>query len=175
MSDQGQEINTGPGRTMEPSEVTEEHLKKLISYICNVSSVVIDADSEKVKNLLCSPQNINTLKLFICDSSNKIISLTKSEEETQDSSKEYIFETEPTFKEYPNSTIIFLKRVPIIDCSKPKTIKRDLQMFNFNGGNDISMYSYMQNCIQSAFGPLFSSFQNSLRLNAEKEKNKVQN
>ena len=48
-------------------------------------------------------------------------------------------------------------------------------MFNFNGGNDISMYSYMQNCIQSAFGPLFSSFQNSLRLNAEKEKNKVQN
>ena len=48
-------------------------------------------------------------------------------------------------------------------------------MFNFNGGNDLSMYNYMQNCIQSAFSPLFSSYQNSLILNAEKEKKKIDN
>ena len=175
MSDQGQVINTSSGMTGESIQVTEEHLQKLISYICNLSSAVIDADSEKVKNLLFSPQNLNSLKSFISEPSSKIICLIKNEEESPDPSKEYIFETEPTFKEFQNSTIIFLKRVPVIDCSKPKTIKRDLQMFNFNGGSDISMFSYMQNCIQSAFSPLFSSFQNSLRINLDKTNNKAQN
>ena len=175
MSDQGQVINTMPGSTGESFQVTEEHLQKLITYICNLSSVVIDADSEKVKNLLFSPQILNTLKLFISEASSKIICITKNEEESPDPSKEYIFETEPTFKEFQNSTIIFLKRVPIIDCSKPKTIKRDLQMFNYNGGSDVSMFSYMQNCIQSAFSPLFSSFQNTLRINLDKANNKAQN
>ena len=175
MSDQGQVINTMPGSTGESFQVTEEHLQKLITYICNLSSVVIDADSEKLKNLLFSPQILNTLKLFISEASSKIICITKNEEESPDPSKEYIFETEPTFKEFQNSTIIFLKRVPIIDCSKPKTIKRDLQMFNYNGGSDVSMFSYMQNCIQSAFSPLFSSFQNSLRINLDKANNKAQN
>jgi len=33
----------------------------------------------------------------------------------------------------------------------------------------------MQNCIQSAFSPLFSSFQNSLRINLDKTNNKAQN
>lgn len=162
MSDQGSASSNIPGSTGESVPVTEEHVQKLISYICNLSSVVIDADSEKVSNLLSTEQNKNILKLFISEASSKIICLTKNEEEAKDPSKEYIFEVEPTFKEFSNSTIIFLKRVPYIDCSKPKTIKKDLQMFNFSGGNDISMFSYMQNCIQSAFSPLFSSFQNSL-------------
>ena len=175
MSEQGQDPNTLNGVTEETIVVTEEHIQKLISYICNLSSVVIDADSEKVKSLLSNPQNTNILKLFICEASNKIICLTKNNEENPDSSKEYFFEKEPTFKEFSNSTIIFLKRVPFLDCSKPKTIKRDLQMFNFTGGSDISMFSYMQNCIQSAFSPLFSSFQNSLRINIDKGNNKAQN
>ena len=175
MSDQGQNQSTLKGVEDETVVVTEEHIEKLINYICNLSSVVIDADSEKVKNLLSTPQNKSILKLFISEASNKIICLTKNEEETQNPSKEYFFEKEPTFKEFSNSTIIFLKRVTVLDCSKQKTIKRDLQMFNFTGGSDVSMFSYMQNCIQSAFSPLFSSFQNSLRINIDKENNKAQN
>ena len=173
MTDQGSASSNIPGSTGESPPVTEEHVLKLISYICNLSSVVIDADSEKVSNLLSTEQNKTILKLFISEASNKIICLTKNEEEAKDPSKEYIFEVEPTFKEYSNSTIIFLKRVPYIDCSKPKTLKKDLQMFNFSGGNDISMFSYMQNCIQSAFSPLFSSFQNSLGVDSKN--NKTQN
>ena len=171
MSDQGKASSNAPGSTGEAAPVTEEHVQKLISYICNLSSLVIDADSEKVSNLLSTEQNKNILKLFISEASNKIICLTKNEEEAKDPSKEYIFEVEPTFKGFSNSTIIFLKRVPYIDCSKPKTIKKDLQMFNFSGGSDISMFSYMQNCIQSAFSPLFSSFQNTLRVDKNNKKN----
>ena len=116
MSSQGQSTSAMPGEIGNPIPVTEEHLQKLISYICNLSSVVIDADSEKVKTLLNSPKNINILKPFISEASSKIICLTKSEEETQDPSKEYFFEKEPTFKDFSNSTIIFLKRVPFLDC-----------------------------------------------------------
>ena len=173
MSNQGDATSTIPGSAEETAPVTEEHIQKLISYICNLSSVVIDADTQKVLDLLSTEQNKNILKLFISKASNKIICLTKNDEEGKDPSKEYIFETEPTFKEFSNSTIIFLKRVPYIDCSKPKTIKKDLQMFNFTGGSDISMFSYMQNCIQSAFSPLFSSFQNTLRVDTKN--NKTQN
>ena len=172
MSDQVQTGVTDSGST-EPAPVTEEHIQKLTTYICNLSSVVIDADAEKVTNLLSSNQNQEKLKLFISEPSHKIICLIKNEDESKDPSNEYIFETEPTFKDFQNSTIIFLKRVPYIDCTKPKTIKRDLQMFNFTGGSDTSMFSYMQNCIQSAFSPLFSSFQNSLRV--DKANTKVQN
>ena len=172
MSDQVQTGVTDSGST-EPAPVTEEHIQKLTTYICKLSSVVIDADTEKVTNLLSSNQNQEKLKLFISEPSHKIICLIKNEDESKDPSNEYIFETEPTFKDFQNSTIIFLKRVPYIDCTKPKTIKRDLQMFNFTGGSDTSMFSYMQNCIQSAFSPLFSSFQNSLRV--DKANTKVQN
>ena len=175
MTDQGQNAATVPGTSSDTFVVTEEHIQKLISYICNLSSVVIDADPQKVKDLLSDSKNLDVLKAFISEAQNKIVCLTKNEEETQDPSKAYIFEKEPTYKEFSNSTIIFLKRVPILDCSKPKTIKRDLQMFNFSGGNDLSMFSYMQNCIESAFSPLFSSFQNSLRINTDKVSNKVQN
>ena len=173
MSEIGQTVVAESGTTGEPVPVTEEHIKRLITYIGNLSSVVIDADTDKVLDLLSLEQNKNILKLFISEASHKIICLTKNESENKE--QEYIFETEPTFKEYPNSTILFLKRVPYINCSKPKTIKKDIQMFNFSGGNDVSMFSYMQNCIQSAFSPLFSSFQNSLRTNADKENKKTQN
>ena len=108
MSDQVQTGVTDSGSN-EPAPVTEEHIQKLTSYICSLSSVVIDADIEKVTNLLSSSQNQNILKLFISEPSHKIICLTKNEEESKDPSNEYIFETEPTFKGFQNSTIIFLR------------------------------------------------------------------
>ena len=103
--------------------VSEEQVLKLISYISNISSLVINANSEKVSNLLSTEQNKKNLKIFISDNSYKIICLTKNEKENEPS-YEYIFESEPTFKDFSNSTIFFLKKVPYIDCSKLKTIKK---------------------------------------------------
>ena len=155
-------------------EVTEDHIKNLITYICNLSSAVIDAEPEKVSSLLSTTQNKNILKLFISEESSKIICITKKEEETKDSQEEYLFETEPTFKTYQNSTIIFIKRVPRLDCTKQKLLKKDIQMLNFIGGNDISMFNYMLNCIQSAFSPLFTSFQKSLRPDVKNVNSKIE-
>jgi hypothetical protein len=155
-------------------EVTEDHIKNLTTYICNLSSAVIDADVDKINSLLSVEQNKNILKLFISEEASKIICLTKNEEETKDPSNEYTFETEPTFKTYQNSTIIFIKRVPRLDCSKQKLIKKDIQMLNFVGGNDIAMFDYMSNCIQSAFSPLFSSFQKTLRPDVKNVSTKIE-
>ena len=173
MSDQVQ-ISRTETNVEEVFEVTEDHIKNLITYICNLSSAVIDAEPEKVSSLLSTAQNKNILKLFISEESSKIICITKKEEETKDSQEEYLFETEPTFKTYQNSTIIFIKRVPRLDCTKQKLLKKDIQMLNFIGGNDISMFNYMLNCIQSAFSPLFTSFQKSLRPDVKNVNSKIE-
>ena len=176
MADQGQSEKPESNPAEEVFEVTEQHIQNIITYISNLSSAVIDADPEKIKSLFSLEQNASKLRLFISDESSKIICLTKNEEEQiQDPSKEYIFETEPSFKDYKNSTIIFIKKVPRIDCTKQKLIKRDIQMLNFIGGNDISMFSYMLNCIQSAFSPLFTSFQKSLRPDLKNVTSKLEN
>ena len=174
MTDQGQNAKAESNATEEVFEVTEEHIKNLLTYICNLSSAVIDADPEKVTSLFSSEQNKNLLKLFISEETSKIICIIKNDEETKDPSNEYIIEIEPTFKTYQNSTIIFIKRVPRLDCSKQRLIKRDIQMLNFIGGNDKEMFDYMLNCIQSAFSPLFTSFQKTLRSDVKNASSKIE-
>ena len=173
MTDQGQDAKA-ESNTEEVFEVTEDHIKNLLTYISNLSSAVIDADPDKISSLFSSEQNKNILKLFISEESSKIICITKNEEENKDLSSEYILEIEPTFKTYQNSTIIFIKRVQRLDCSKQRTIKRDIQMLNFIGGNDISMFDYMLKCIQSAFSPLFTSFQKTLRSDVKNASSKIE-
>ena len=63
MTDQGQNAKAESNATEEVFEVTEEHIKNLLTYICNLSSAVIDADPEKVTSLFSSEQNKNLLKL----------------------------------------------------------------------------------------------------------------
>ena len=171
MSDPGENSKPESNTTEEVFEVTDEHLQNLTKYICNLSSAVIDAEPEKITSLLSLEPKKNLLKLFISEESSKIISITKNEE---DSSNEYLFETEPSYKPYQNSTIIFIKRVPKLDCLKQKLIKRDIQMLNFTGGNDLAMFSYMQNCIQSAFSPLFTSYEKTLRPDAKNVTTKIE-
>ena len=174
MSDQVQNSKLESNITEEVFEVTDEHIQNLIKYISNLSSAVIDAESDKVIPLLNLEQNKNILKMFISEEASKIICITKNEEENKNPSNEYILETEPSFKSYQNSTIIFIKRVPRLDCLKQKLLKRDIQMLNFTGGNDISMFSYMLNCIQSAFSPLFNSFQKTLRPDVKNVTTKIE-
>ena len=115
MTDQGQDAKA-ESNPEEVFEVTEDHIKNLLTYISNLSSAVIDADPDKISSLFSSEQNKNILKLFISEESSKIICITKNEEENKDLSSEYILEIEPTFKTYQNSTIIFIKRVQRLDC-----------------------------------------------------------
>ena len=52
MSDQTQTSKTESTVAEEVFEVTEEHIKNLTTYICNLSSAVIDADTDKITSLL---------------------------------------------------------------------------------------------------------------------------
>ena len=157
MSSREKILNSIPDIEGISTQTTEENIKKLISYICNLSSI-IHADLEKVKNLLFSPQNLNILKLFVSHPSNDIICLTKNEEDNPDLSNEYILEEEPTFKEFKNSTIIFLKKAIKIDFISQERFEKDIEILNFNGESDESILEYIGNSIESTFTPFFSSF-----------------
>ena len=157
MSNREKVLNSIPDIEGISTQTTEENIKKLISYICNLSSI-IHADLEKVKNLLFSPKNLNILKLFVSHPSNDIICLTKNEEDNPNLSNEYILEEEPTFKEFKNSTIIFLKKTIKIDFISQERFEKDIEILNFNGESDESILEYIGNSMQSTFIPFFSSF-----------------
>ena len=83
MSDQVQNSKLESNITEEVFEVTDEHIQNLIKYISNLSSAVIDAESDKVIPLLNLEQNKNILKMFISEEASKIICITKNEEENK--------------------------------------------------------------------------------------------
>ena len=139
-------------------KVAEEHLNNLISYIGNISSSIIGANKETITSLFSLEQNKITLENFLFDESSKIISISKKDDEKENSNK-YKIETVPSFKNYKESSIIFIKKVPRLDCINNNLIKRDIQILNFSGGNDMSMYNYMINCINSEYNAPFYSYQ----------------
>ena len=139
-------------------KVAEEHLNNLISYIGNISSSIIGANKETITSLFSLEQNKITLENFLFDESSKIISISKKDDEKENSNK-YKIETVPSFKNYKESSVIFIKKVPRLDCINNSLIKRDIQILNFSGGNDMSMYNYMINCINSEYNAPFYSYQ----------------
>jgi dynein heavy chain 1 len=87
------------------------------------------------------------------------ICLVINEDEQPTQGQEYFLEEEPTLKSFPSTNIIFIKKIPYLDCSDQKKIKKDLQILNFSTeSNDTSMLSHIQNCIQNAFLSLFNSY-----------------
>ena len=111
------------------------------------------------------------MKKFAVDPTLKLISITKNENESNEGIDDIFLETELQYKPMKTSTVVFIKKVPNINCKNISSIKKDLQVLNFSSeGNDNSIFQNMQNYIQNTFCPLFNSFSDKMT-----EKNESQN
>ena len=144
-----------------PEDANKDHLQKLVDYFSNLSILMIDLDKDHLYKELAKPANTEIVRQFQKDPNTKLVCITKSDEDVQNEDERTIFiETELSYKAIKTSTIIFIKKVPVLNCENASLIKKQLQILNFSSeGNDNSVFLYMQNYIQSAFSPLFNSFQ----------------
>ena len=126
-----------------------------------------DADRDEAYKFLFQKCNVELLQSFISKETFHHICFVINEDDNPDPSKTFFLESDPILKSFPTTTIILIKKTPYLNCSDIKTIKKDIQILNFSiEGNDSQVLTHIQNCIQTAFASLFSSYQE--KLNAEK-------
>ena len=156
------EPNASPDTGQEESQLDIQHL---LDYISNLSMLMADADRDAVYKFLINKTNLEFLRSFSTRENIHNICLVINEDEQPEPDKEFLLESDPTLKPFPSTNIIFIKKIPYLDCSDMKKIKKDLQILNFSTeSNDSSMLSHIQNCIQSAFLSLFASYKELIKV-----------
>ena len=158
----GQDPNSlGPEN---PSQISDE-ISILVDYISNLSMIMGDAERDKASEFLFQKINKELIQSFISKDSFHHICFVINEEDNPDPKKLFFLEADPILKPFPTTTIILIKKTPYLNCSDIKTIKKDIQILNFSTeGNDSQVLTHIQNCIQTAFASLFSSYQEKLNL-----------
>ena len=147
-----------------PDKSTSNDVQKLVDYISNLSMIMADADRDQAYKFLFQKSNLDLIQSFASKETIVNLCFVVNEDENPEPNKEFFLESDPTIKPFPTTTIILIKKIPYLDCSDTKIIKRDLQILNFSSeGNDSSIMNHIQNCIQNAFGSLFNSYQESLK------------
>ena len=147
-----------------PDKNTSNDVQKLVDYISNLSMIMADADRDQAYKFLFQKSNLDLIQSFASKETIVNLCFVVNEDENPEPNKEFFLESDPTIKSFPTTTIILIKKIPYLDCSDTKIIKRDLQILNFSSeGNDSSIMNHIQNCIQNAFGSLFNSYQESLK------------
>ena len=147
-----------------PDKNTSNDVQKLVDYISNLSMIMADADRDQAYKFLFQKSNLDLIQSFASKETIVNLCFVVNEDENPEPNKEFFLESDPTIKPFPTTTIILIKKIPYLDCSDTKIIKRDLQILNFSSeGNDSSIMNHIQNCIQNAFGSLFNSYQESLK------------
>ena len=155
------EPNPNPNTGQEESQLDIQHL---LDYISNLSMLMADADRDAVYKFLITKTNLEFLRSFSTRENIHHICLVINEDEQPEQDKEFLLEADPTLKSFPSTNIIFIKKIPYLDCSELKKIKKDLQILNFSTeSNDASMLTHIQNCIQSAFLSLFTSYKELIK------------
>ena len=156
----GQDPNSlGPEN---PSQIPNE-VKILVDYISNLSMIMGDADKEEASKFLFQNLNKELIQSFISKESFHHICFVINEDDNPEPNKQFFLEPDPILKPFPTTTIILIKKTPYLNCSDTKTIKKDIQILNFSTeGNDSQVLAHIQNCIQTAFASLFSSYQEKL-------------
>jgi len=143
---------------------TSNDVQKLVDYISNLSMIMADADRDQAYKFLFQKTNLDLIQSFASKETIVNLCFVVNEDENPEPNKEFFLESDPTIKPFPTTTIILIKKIPYLDCTDTKIIKRDLQILNFSSeGNDSSIMNHIQNCIQNAFGSLFNSYQESLK------------
>ena len=154
-----------PNQTPDTGQVESQlDIQHLLDYISNLSNLMADADRDAVYKFLITKNNLEFLRAFSTRENIHKISLVINEDDNPEPEQEFFLESEPSLKSFPSTNIIFIKKIPFLDCSDIKKIKKDLQILNFSTeSNDTSMLSHIQNCIQSAFLSLFSSYKELIK------------
>ena len=138
-------------------------VQKLVDYISNLSMIMADADRDQAYKFLFQKTNLELIQSFVMKEIFRNICFVINEDDNPEPNNEFFLEPEPVLKSFPTTTIILIKKTPFLNCSDAKTIKKDLQILNFSTeGNDTTVITHIQNCIQTAFGSLFNSYQESL-------------
>ena len=145
-------------------EESQLDIQYLLDYISNLSMLMADADRDAVYKFLINKPNLEFLRSFSTRENIHNFCLVINEDESPEPGKEYFLKADPTIKPYPSANIIFIKKIPVLDCSDIKKIKKDLQILNFNiESNDSSMITHIQNCIKSTFLSLFASYKEVIK------------
>ena len=157
MSESNPSPNTGQGGS-------HPDIQHLLDYISNLSNLMADADRDSVYKFLITKNNLEFLRAFCTRENIHNISLVINEDDNPSPDLEYLLESDPSLKSFSSTNIIFIKKIPFLDCSDIKKIKKDLQILNFSTeSNDTTMLSHIQNCIQSTFLSLFNSYKELIK------------
>ena len=157
MSESNPSPNTGQGGS-------HPDIQNLLDYISNLSNLMADADRDSVYKFLITKNNLEFLRAFCTRENIHSISLVINEDDNPSPDQEYLLESDPSLKSFSSTNIIFIKKIPFLDCSDIKKIKKDLQILNFSTeSNDTTMLSHIQNCIQSTFLSLFNSYKELIK------------
>ena len=157
MSESNPSPNTGQGGS-------HPDIQNLLDYISNLSNLMADADRDSVYKFLITKNNLEFLRAFCTRENIHNISLVINEDDNPSPDQEYLLESDPSLKSFSSTNIIFIKKIPFLDCSDIKKIKKDLQILNFSTeSNDTTMLSHIQNCIQSTFLSLFNSYKELIK------------
>jgi hypothetical protein len=145
--------------------VSKLDIQYLLDYISNLSNLMADADRDAVYKFLITKNNLEFLRSFCTRENIHNISLVINEDDNRNPDQEFILESDPSLKPFTSTNIIFIKKIPFLDCSDIKKVKKDLQILNFSTeSNDTSMLSHIQNCIQSTFLSLFNSYKELIKV-----------
>ena len=156
------ESNPSPNTGQKESHLDIQHL---LDYISNLSNLMADADRDAVYKFLTTKNNLGFLRTFCSRENIHNISLVINEDDNPNQGEEYLLESDPSLKSFPSTNIIFIKKIPYLDCSDIKKIKKDLQILNFSTeSNDTTMLSHIQNCIQTTFLSLFNSYKELIKI-----------
>jgi len=164
------------------NEIHSQELQGLIDYVSTIASCMLDFSKDTLYKEILKGENYSILKLFASDRNTKQLCVSKVENEnlqslptesdlkssisvndTNDLLKNYdvILENDLKYKGQKSQSICFIKKDLItLDSSNEKSLSSLIQVFNFNNeGNEMMIFSLLQNYIQNAFSPLFQSYQ----------------
>ena len=94
-------------KTPKKEETIIQDSQKLIDYMTNLSMLMLDMDKDKLYKTISSSDNIELIKKFIQIESNRVICISKNEEENS-MKPEFFIDSKLEDKGIHTSTIIFI-------------------------------------------------------------------
>jgi len=156
-------------------EINSKDLEGFLDYISGVSANMLDLNKDTIYKESQKPDNLAIIKTFVTDQNIKLLCISKidnsvplegAEENQVSKPDEIVFESELKYKGIKSYTVTFIKKdnnALNISEADNKVLSNQLQVLNFNSeANDMNIFLFLQNYIQGAFSPLFTSYQSTI-------------